>query len=175
MTGMSMSNSTNIANSTSTCAYDAVYARVTDPAYNWTSAWYQYRDGWSGRTSALRSLFRTRVGDQSLALPGCFYIGVLDETDVEECEKGGGMAVVTTRTREILDVDVWFCALPGDSQLLHAPSPPTDDDFYRMRYNVSHDPITCIMPSQNAAAPRAALSHWVPLIAVGLASMVALF
>lgn len=175
MTGMPTSNSTNIANSTSTCAYDAVYARVTDPAYNWTSAWDQYRDGWSGRTSALTALFKTRVGDQWVGLPGCFYLGVLDETKVEECEKGGGMAVVTTRTKDIVDVDVWYCALPSNSPILPAPSRLTDDNFYQMRYNVSQDPITCIMPSQNAAAPRAALSHWAPLIAVGLASMVALF
>lgn len=168
--------SVNSTNATATCPYDSVFERVTDPAYNWTAAWDYYHDEWAGRQHALSNLFRTRVGDKWIGIPGCWYLGVLDNDKAKECEKGGGMAVVTTRSKDIADTDVWYCALPGTSDLVPAPNPITDDDFYRMRFNVSQQPITCIRPDQNNsdAPPRAMLSHWLPFVAVALTSAVAL-
>lgn len=168
-------NSTN--NATATCPYDSVFERVANPdTYNWTSAWDQYHDEWTGRTHALGNLFRTRVGDKWIGLPGCWYLGVLDNERAKKCEEGGGMAVVATRSKDIVDADVWYCGIPGTSDQVPAPNPISDDYFSLMKSNVSENPLICNRPDQNESdAPhRAVLSHWLPLLAVALTSAVAL-
>lgn len=170
---MATTNSTN-----STCVFDTAFQRVTDPNFNWTEARNEYNDPWRSRTSALSDLFRTRVGEkQFVSFPGCFYLGPVNADRVKECEEGGGMAVLTSYAHHIVDADVWFCALRGgngESASQDLP-PPTDDDLFHMKGLITGpEPLTCNLPSKNAAAPRAALSHWLPLLAVGLTSVVAL-
>lgn len=170
---MATTNSTN-----STCVFDEAFHRVTDPNYNWTQARHEYMDSSQGRTSALKDLFTTRLGDTQYSTnPGCFYLGTATADKVKQCEDGGGMAVITSYTHHIMDADVWFCALRGWSGKVgsQAPSPLTDDDLFHMKgFIKGPEPLTCNMPSQNSAVPRAALSRWLPLLAVGLTSVVAL-
>lgn len=82
--------------------------------------------------NALQQLFAVQVGDEWFSIPGCFYVGILNETKVERCEDEGGMAVVTSRTEHVSDTDVWFCGLPGNSGKLPAPNPPTDNDLNKL-------------------------------------------
>lgn len=169
---MATSNSTN-----ATCVFDVTFHRVMDPNYNWTQARQEYTDGWSDNTHQLRKLFSARVGNSEFAIPGCFYLGTVDSTKVQECENGGGMAVLSSYTHEIVDADVWFCALrnPDVKAASSAPKPPTDDEIRSMQNNITSGPaLTCNLPSRNAASHRHSISSWLPLLAVGLTSLVAL-
>lgn len=168
---MASSNSTN-----STCVYDTAFHRNTDPNYNWTQAWDTYRDVSYSNENALQGLFSTKSGNAQLAIPGCFYLGTLNETKVQQCEKGGGMAVLTSYTDHIMDADVWFCALRGRTiKFQDTPLTPTDDDLMQMRTNITGpEPITCNLPSRNAASPRMTLSHWLLILIVGLTSIMGL-
>lgn len=164
---MTTSNSTS-----TTCALDAAFHTVNNPSYNWTKAWDDYRDAWTGDKNVLEQLFAVRVGDKWTSIPGCSYLGTLNETKVKRCEDGGGMAVITSRTKHVSDADVWFCGVPGTSGKLPAPNPPTDDDLNELRHSVGGpEPITCLMPSRNTASHRAPLSGWIPMIAIVLASL----
>lgn len=164
---MAYMNSTN-----STCVFDNALHRVTDPSYNWTRANEEYRDG--ARNEALARLLATSVGKSAVRLPGCFYLGTMDETAVQECEKGGGMALLISITKRLLDADVWFCGIPGESALIQAPNPATDTDLNKIQMYVPGNPIICNLPSQNAASHRASFSQWMPLIAIGITSLVVL-
>lgn len=163
------------ANSTnSTCVLDTAFHTVTDPSYNWTKAGDDYED--LGDLNVLEQLFAVRVGNSWTRVPGCFYLGTLNETKVKRCEDGGGVAIISSRTKQVSDADVWFCGLPGTSGQFPAPNPLTDEDLNKMMRSVGiRQPITCNMPSRNAASPRAPLPVWIPVFAVVLTSIVVRF
>lgn len=154
------------------CSLESAFQTVNS-SYNWTHAKENYnlvsRGDMLGK-EALKDLWAVNAERPGMwyAMPGCFVLGTLNRTKVEECEAQGGMAILNSRTKTILDADVWFCGLQG--------GPKHRDTVYDTIVNVTtmksnlHHVIICSSPS---AAHRISWS-WAPVLLVAITSLVTL-
>lgn len=158
-----------------TCPLEPAFQVVNGSTYNWTNAWDQFRrvDGRniSGRTE-LQQIWSVNLGKEGkwAKLPGCFILGTINRTKVEDCESYGGMAILNSRTKNVLDADVWYCGFQG------GPEHNNDDD-------INHSIVRMYSPGGlrgilvcnflENAAPRSSWA-WAPMLLVGLTSLAAL-
>lgn len=156
-----------------TCPLESAFQSVNS-SYNWTQAYEKYNqndfspDGKDGLE--VLTLVNADAGRDSGSMPGCFFLGTLNRTNVEQCESAGGMAIVNSRTKHIVDADVWYCGLPANGYERSGPRPDTAA-VDALKTAVDAPIITCQVP--HSAGHRLALS-WAPILIVGLSSLVAL-
>lgn len=158
-----------------TCPLEPAFSTVNGSTYNWTQA----IDEW-GRTSGRNATGKTQLqylwavnlgkSNQWAKLPGCFVMGTLNRSKVERCEGYGGMAILNSATKHIVDADVWYCGVQGGPD-------HNDDEEINRRIVRMYSPgglgniVACNLLDN--AAPRLGWT-WAPMLLVGLTSLVAL-
>lgn len=156
-----------------TCPLESAFQAVNS-SYNWTHAYKTY-DQYTADIDTkdqleVLLLVNANPGRDFGSTPGCFFLGTLNRTKVEQCESVGGMAIVNSRTKKAIDADVWFCGLPGNGYERSGPRPDSSL-VMDIKRRVDDVLITCVSPPSSAAL-RPAWS-WIPMLAVGLSSLVA--
>lgn len=158
-----------------TCPLEPAFQTVNSSSYNWTKAWDEWSNDDGGNSQGkteLQDLWAVNVdgSGQQAKLPGCFILGTLNRTQVEACEgRFGGMAILNSRTKQILDADVWFCGFQGGSN--HGDNDAINSRVRDLYSSNALPIITC--NTLKSAAPRVTWS-WAPMLLVGLTSFVAL-
>lgn len=161
-----------MSSANATCPLESAFQTVNS-SYNWTEAYQKYNqysvDVDTKDHLEVLLLVNANPGVNWGYTSGCYFLGTLDQKKVEQCEGLGGMAIVNSRTKKVVDADVWFCGLPGNGYERNGPRPNTTI-VDRLQSGITDSVITCTAPT--SAAHRTTAWSWAPMIAVGLTSLV---
>ena len=131
-----------------TCPLESAFQTVNS-SYNWTLAnekYSQYNiDADKQDDLEVLLLVNANPGVDWGYTPGCYFLGTLDEKKVKQCEELGGMAIVNSRTKRVVDADVWFCGLPGNGYERRGPQ-PNSTMVDRLASRISDSVITVPVP-----------------------------
>ncbi|EJT51023.1 hypothetical protein A1Q1_07817 [Trichosporon asahii var. asahii CBS 2479] len=150
--------------------------QTVNSSYNWTQAYDKYNPNQFDveQHDRLEKLFMVNSdpGYNWGTMPGCFYLGTLNRTKVDTCQSYGGMAIMNSRTRDIVDADVWYCGLRAQDYDPRKDTDAINTRISELRSGMSDLAITCQVPGSSAA--RRIPWSWTPVLSVGVTSLVAL-